>query len=214
MSNKKIVVIDYGLGNLNSVLRAVEVCGVGNVILSSCADDVHNADSLIIPGVGAFEDGMRGLDDRNLVEPIQQYAKSGRPLMGICLGMQMLATYSSEYGSHTGLNIIPGVVEQLPNVGVCGEIRKSPEIGWRKLHNVNGCENAIFENVDHEKFVYFVHSFEFKPYSSNDLVSYYDAGGYKVAAIIQKGSVYGCQFHPEKSGSIGLSLLRNFLFKN
>ena len=133
MNNLKITIIDYGVGNLYSVKRALEVCGGSNICISSNASDILDADRVILPGVGAFGDGMLGLKKHNLIEPILNYAASGKPLLGICLGMQLLSSSSTEFGTHKGLDLITGQVVPIPSFTVDNQPQKIPFIGWSTL---------------------------------------------------------------------------------
>ena len=128
----QVTVIDYGVGNLFSVTKALERVGA-EVVLSAAAADIANAQRLVLPGVGAFADGMRGLAERGLIEPIKTFAASGRPFLGICLGMQMMLDSSEEFGNHQGLGLIPGRVVAVPSVGSSGQAHKIPHIGWAAL---------------------------------------------------------------------------------
>jgi glutamine amidotransferase len=213
MKHEKIVVVDYGLGNLYSVQRALEHCGATNVCVSSAIDDVISADKLILPGVGAFEDGIRGLNNLGLTEPIKSHARQNKPILGICLGMQLLATTSNEFGSHHGLNLIPGKVIPIPTECTTGIRRKVPFIGWASLSVLgrNGTTNPVLDELGKEQSVYLVHSYYFSPDQDADLVATYDYQGIKVTAAIRSNKIYGFQFHPEKSGVVGLGLLRAFL---
>lgn len=213
MKNQKVVVIDYGLGNIYSVVRALEVCGATNVCVSSKAEDVESADKLILPGVGAFANGMQGLRDRELVEPILRFAKSGRPLLGICLGMQMLASTSEEFGQQDGLNLIPGQVRAIPHFAIDGTKLKIPHIGWRQLEKAFLTEwtGSILSYTKPGNSVYLVHSYMVELTDSSDLLSYSMYGGHQITTVIRRGSIYGCQFHPEKSGPEGLKILKTFL---
>lgn len=213
MTGGKVTVIDYGVGNLYSVQRALDYCGAKSVVVSGSPEDVLDAERLILPGVGAFSDGMAGLKQRGLIEPILRYAASGMPLMGICLGMQMLASQSEEFGRHEGLGLIPGRVVPIPQFRADGSVRKIPVIGWFDL---------VSRNRDYEKSsisgddlsggaVYLVHSFYFQTESDSDLVSSYDCEGVPIPAIVRRENVIGMQFHPEKSGEVGLRMIRTFL---
>ncbi len=216
MKPTKIVVIDYGLGNLYSVKRALEVCGAVNVCVSDSATDIANADRVVLPGVGAFADGMRGLTERKLIEPIRYYAESGRPLLGICLGMQMLTTSSEEFGNHEGLNLIPGYVRAIPNYATDGSALKIPHIGWCPLvkPELINWDYTILSMTPELSSVYMVHSYAVETEHPTHQLSYCVYGGHKISTIIKSNSVYGCQFHPEKSGRIGLNILSNFLNHN
>lgn len=212
MSNK-VSVIDYGVGNLFSVSRALEACGAEPALIDT-PDAVIDADILILPGVGAFADGMAGLQERNLVEPIKVYAKSGRPMLGICLGMQMLLETNYEFGTHQGLGLIPGSVEAIPPVGADGKPHKIPHIGWNNLLKPPKAENweeTILAGIPTGSRMYFVHSFTAHPADEAHRLADCDYNGQRVSAVIKSGNIYGTQFHPEKSGPLGLQILRNFI---
>lgn len=213
MIGKKVVVVDYGLGNLYSVQRALEHCGVVKVCVSSSVDDISSADSLILPGVGAFEDGIRGLKELGLIEPIIQHALENKPLLGICLGMQLLATASEEFGYHSGLDLIKGSVVPIPINSENGAQRKVPFIGWSVLKKTEQARenNCILSAIDAEMAVYLVHSYCFMPDQADNLLATYNFQGAQITAAIKSNNTYGFQFHPEKSGEVGLSLLKAFL---
>ncbi|NBD28335.1 imidazole glycerol phosphate synthase subunit HisH [Paenibacillus glycinis] len=195
-----IAIIDYGMGNLHSVSKAVERLGYEPVVTAD-AQEIMEADGAILPGVGAFGDAMQNLRNTGLDEVTRYYASSGKPLLGICLGMQLLFSESEEYGPHKGLNLLPGTVIRFK-----GDF-KVPHMGWNKLDFRQ--ENALFEGLE-PGHVYFVHSFHAKPGRESDLLATTDYNG-QVTAIVGSGNVYGMQFHPEKSSDLGMSLLRNFL---
>ncbi|HDZ81392.1 MAG TPA: imidazole glycerol phosphate synthase subunit HisH [Roseobacter sp.] len=208
----KVTIIDYGMGNLFSVQRAVEICGVTNITLGTTPDDIIGADCLILPGVGAFKDGMQGLKAAGLVEPIKAYSGSGKPLLGICLGAQMLATTGEEFGTHEGLDLISGRVTKIP--AQAGEFtQKLPFIGWTPLSapRTNGFADTALQRLNSEESVYLVHSFHLEVADSADLLATYDYGGVPVTAAIQRKNVTGMQFHPEKSSVVGLRILSDFL---
>ncbi|WP_010500398.1 imidazole glycerol phosphate synthase subunit HisH [Paenibacillus elgii] len=195
-----IAIIDYGMGNLHSVASAVERLGYRGVIVSD-EQEMLQAEGAILPGVGAFGDAMDHLRESKLDAAVKRYAESGRPLLGICLGMQLLFTRSEEHGLHEGLNLLPGDV-----VRFRGDY-KVPHMGWNKLEFRQA--SPLFEEVE-EGHVYFVHSFHVKPEQPGDLLAvtdYYQ----QVTAIVGRNNVFGMQFHPEKSGSVGMKLLGNFL---
>lgn len=213
MKKEKVVVVDYGLGNLFSVQRALEHCGASNVCISSSIDDIIGADRLILPGVGAFEDGSRGLKNLGLIESIKSHAIDKKPLLGICLGMQLLATTSQEFGSHVGLNLIPGNVLPISAENPEGARRKVPFIGWAKLttsEKINS-EDIVANELSKNLSVYLVHSYYFTPDNAENIVATYDYQGGEITAAVRLGNIYGFQFHPEKSGEVGLGLLRAFL---
>jgi glutamine amidotransferase len=208
----QVTIIDYGIGNLFSVGRAFEVCGA-DVIFASDPKQIASARHLVLPGVGSFESGMVGLHERNLVESIREHASQGKPLMGICLGMQMFATVSEEFGEHKGLDLIPGRVCALPHTTVEGEAQKIPRIGWAGLHKdagVEWCETALAEIQEGDRF-YLVHSFAVHADDPTHQLAFSHFGGHSVCTVIRRGALIGCQFHPEKSGSVGLKVLSAFL---
>lgn len=205
---KTVTILDYGIGNILSVSRAFEHCGA-RVITATDPKEVLNAEKLVLPGVGAFEDGMKGLQSAKLVEPLREYVKSGKPLLGICLGMQMLFDSSEEFGTHEGLGLIPGQVKAISETNTQGISHKIPHIGWNALFSSK--QNVLCAGLGDNARVYFVHSFVAKPTNENNLLAYCDYNGLKLAAIVGSGNVYGCQFHPEKSGPVGLQIIKNFL---
>ncbi len=209
---KKVAIVDYGLGNILSVTRAVEYCGAKAVLVSS-PQEVSNAGHLILPGVGAFADGMRGLEEARLNEALLEHAALGRPLLGICLGMQMLLSGSYEFGWHKGLGLIPGSV--LPIEPGSADLRfKIPQIGWNELHLPVGRKSwhgTCLESVSAGDCVYFVHSFTAVPDDPSDRLADSHYGTGIVSAAIARDSVVGVQFHPEKSGRVGLRVLEQFL---
>ena len=207
-----VTVIDYGIGNLYSVSRALEHVG-GDVVLSADPLVIENSARLILPGVGAFEDGMRGLRDRGLVDPIRRYAATGRPLLGICLGMQMLATASEEFGRHEGLDLIAGNVVPVPRTTAAGERHKIPHIGWSALSPSAGVEwqDTFLEDTLPGTPAYLVHSFHMIPDDPAHLLADCIYGDHRLTAAVRAGKVFGAQFHPEKSGAAGLQMLAAFL---
>lgn len=211
MSNT-VTLIDYGLGNLLSVARAFEHCGA-NVVLSHDPSEIEHAERLVLPGVGAFADGMHELRERGLVDPIRRYAEVGRPLLGICLGMQMLVTTSEEFGEHQGLDLIPGRARAIPQVATNGAALKIPHIGWSALQRPEHADwqGSLLVDTASGSSVYLVHSYAVETDDQSHLLSYCNYGGHRIAATIQRGAVVGCQFHPEKSGPEGLRMLAAFM---
>lgn len=207
-----VTIVDYGIGNILSVQRALEYCG-GNVVLANKPSEVLNADYLVLPGVGAFRDGMAGLTKNGLDEAVLQYAQSGRPMLGICLGMQMLASRSLEFGEHEGLGIIPGDVVTIPKLTAAGQSHKIPYIGWAPLAETRSAsfEDTPLKSIAPGEYVYLVHSFHVKPRNPADRIAYYDYDGVQVTAAIRYGNIFGFQFHPEKSGPVGLRIIASFL---
>ncbi|MBF0231438.1 MAG: imidazole glycerol phosphate synthase subunit HisH [Desulfamplus sp.] len=210
---KEVVVIDYGMGNLKSVQRGLEKVGA-TVNLSSDPDIIANAGRLVLPGVGAFEDGMKGLEIKGHIGAIHEFVQKGNPFLGICLGMQMLLDESEEYGLHRGLGIIPGSVKAIP-VSESGKfLRKIPHIGWNALKlNVSRADwnNTCLQDIEDGDFFYFVHSFMAVPNNSDHLVAQCIYEKLLVTAAITMDNVTGVQFHPEKSGLSGLKLLKRFV---
>ena len=208
----KVVVIDYGMSNLKSVQRAIEKVGA-KPILSSSYSEIVNADRLILPGVGAFESGMSGLENAGLTEAIYDFVKTGNPLLGICLGMQMLLDYSEENGIHNGLGLISGKVVKIPAGDNNEYSRKIPHIGWAELlkpKNINWKDSCL-ENTNSESYFYFVHSFMAHTEEKEHVLAHCNDEGLLVNAVIKKDNVTGLQFHPEKSGETGLRLLSQFM---
>ncbi|MCS7459241.1 imidazole glycerol phosphate synthase subunit HisH [Paenibacillus doosanensis] len=194
-----IAIIDYGMGNLHSVSKAVERLGVEAVVTSD-EERIMAASGAILPGVGAFGDAMEHLRESKLDGAVVRYAETGKPLLGICLGMQLLFTRSEEHGSHEGLNLLPGEVIRFSGG------YKVPHMGWNRLQFRQ--PSPLLDGVE-EGHVYFVHSYHVKPEQPSDLLAttdYYQ----QVTAIVGRDNIYGMQFHPEKSGSIGMKLLSNF----
>ena len=194
-----IAIVDYGAGNLMSVHNTLDYLGYENKIAAS-ADVIENAAGVILPGVGAFPDAMAALTDSGLTEAVLKAAKE-KPFLGICLGMQMLFEESDEVRPCKGLGLLPGRIERIETS------LKLPQIGWNALDILR--PNAMTEGLENGSYVYFVHSFMAKPSDENDLAAVTDYGT-RVPAMVARGNLFGCQFHPEKSGEVGLQMLRNF----
>lgn len=198
-----LAIIDYGVGNLFSLASSLSYIGVESVI-SSDPEVLRRADRLILPGVGAFGDAAKKLRDTGLDTVVREEAAKGKPLMGICLGMQLLFEKSYEYGEHDGLGLLPGEV-----VGMKGRLSDElmiPHIGWNALELKSS--SPLFKYIKNGDHVYFVHSF-FVPEDNESTVATAEYG-LSLTATVQKNNVCGCQFHPEKSGEVGLSILRAF----
>ena len=210
--SQRVTIVDYGSGNLLSVQRALEHCGA-TVHAAHDAEGILAADRLLLPGVGAFADGMAGLRERGLVEPIQRFAASGRPVLGICLGMQMLADSSEEFGTHAGLGLIPGQVLRVSAVDTEGVPHKIPHIGWADLHpwQPGAWHGTLLDSLPDGSAMYLVHSYHFLPAKRAHGVAVCMYGGHRITAVVAAGNVTGCQFHPEKSGPAGLALLAQFV---
>lgn len=209
----KVTVVDYGVGNLFSVQRALQHVGAENVVLSDSPADIEDADRLVLPGVGAFADGMRGIEERGLREPIVRFAASGKPLLGICLGMQMLASESEEFGVHRGLDLIPGRVRHLSTLPGWNPAAKVPNIGWRGIAPPagQGWERTSLQGLEPGHTVYLVHSYGFVPEDPQHILAVCRYGGATIAAGVHRGNITGFQFHPEKSGPVTLDILTRFL---
>lgn len=212
MGRPEITVIDFGVGNLLSVQRALEHCGA-SVVTSSDPERVHAASKLVLPGVGAFANAMEALERLGLVEPIRTAAVTGVPLLGICLGMQLLLDESEEFGLTPGLGLIPGRVVAIPNRTTDLEGQKIPHIGWNRLVPAGGADwsGTILADVRPQSAVYFVHSFMAEPSDPAHRLADCLYGGHRVAATLAAGNISACQFHPEKSGEFGLAILRRFI---
>lgn len=198
-----IAIIDYGVGNLFSLRSSFDKIGAETVVTSD-PDTIRAADKILLPGVGAFEDARRKLSESGLDKIVIEEAKAGKPLMGICLGMQLLFERSFEYGEHEGLGLLRGSV-----IGMDGTIPKElkiPQIGWNSLHIC--AEHPIFKYVQEGDFVYFVHSY-YATGCDDSLLATTEYGK-ELTAAVASGNVCGAQFHPEKSGDVGLSILRAF----
>jgi glutamine amidotransferase len=204
-----IAIIDYGVGNVKSIRNAFEN-QEAEVILTRERETILKADGLVLPGVGAFSHGMDNLNKYGLVEIIKDFVKTGKPLLGICLGMQMLLEESEEFGITKGIGLIKGKVIKLP---VEQSINlKLPHISWNEIlpKSINW-QDTILDNIEENTEVYFVHTFIAKPDNENEILSitkYYDE---EFCSSIKKGNIYGCQFHPEKSSKKGLSIIKNFI---
>lgn len=197
-----IAVVDYGVGNLFSLVSSLRFLGLGCIVTKN-REDLNKADRIILPGVGAFGDAMGKLEENGLAETLKELAQE-KPLLGICLGMQLLFEKSFEFGEHEGLGLIPGSV--VPLADDINPSLKVPHMGWNRLEIVR--DDPIFRYFDNDEWVYYVHSYHAKCRPENILgVSEY---GVAVTGLVRSGSVYGSQFHPEKSGNAGLRLLKAF----
>lgn len=198
-----ITIIDYGMGNLKSVYNALKKVNF-DCQISSEVTDIEMADKLILPGVGVFKDAMDNLQNLDLILPIRKKVNDGCPLLGICLGMQMLFEEGYECELRKGLGFIGGKIKLMNSK----ENLKIPHIGWNRLEFNR--ENKILNNINKESFVYYVHSFMATEMIDENLIAYSKYGDINIPGIVNKGNVYGMQFHPEKSGEVGLKILKNF----
>ena len=198
-----ITIIDYGMGNLKSVYNALKKVNF-DCQISSEVTDIEMADKLILPGVGAFKDAMDNLQNLDLILPIRKKVNDGCPLLGICLGMQMLFDEGYECELRKGLGYIEGKIKLMNSK----ENLKIPHIGWNRLEFNR--ENKILNNINKESFVYYVHSFMATEMIDENLIAYSKYGDINIPGIVNKGNVYGMKFNPEKSGEVGLKILKNF----
>jgi imidazole glycerol-phosphate synthase subunit HisH len=207
-----VVVVDYGIGNLKSIQRGLGQVGA-NVIISSNYSDIAKASHLVLPGVGAFDTGMSGLKSACLIDSINDFVRTGKQLLGICLGMQMLLEQSEEHGVHKGLGLISGCVKKIPENSDEAFIRKIPHIGWTEVQQPENQEwyGSCLEDIKKGEYFYFVHSFMAVPEKRDHLLALCEDEGLLVTAAVKRDNVTGLQFHPEKSGEAGLKVLSKFV---
>lgn len=213
MSKPEVTVIDYGVGNLLSVQRGLEHCGA-KVTLTADSKQILAARRVVLPGVGAFGNAMQALERLGLVAVIQELAHRKTPLLGICLGMQLLLDESEEFGHTSGLGLIPGRVMHVPTQTLLGDKQKIPYIGWNALQPSDSSTDwngTILQDIEIDEAVYFVHSFMAVPTNPAHRIAECVSGGHKISAAIGHDQITGCQFHPEKSGEVGLKILRRFI---
>lgn len=204
----RVVIVDYGMGNVFSVARALQFCGHTTELTANDAS-IQSADAVILPGVGAIGAAMLELKQRGLDASLCRFAERERPLLGICLGMQALATMSEEFGTHACLNLIPG---QIKKIQPEHDGMKVPNIGWYGMHGspVQGWQGTRFDGLAENAETYFVHSYQFIPDNAADAIACYRWGNQSITAAVQRNNILGTQFHPEKSGPVGLKLLEHF----
>jgi glutamine amidotransferase len=205
-----VVIVDYGVGNLFSVAGAVRAVGIENPVISSDPVDIAAADRVILPGVGAFGDGMENLLERGLVSVMQDRAAANHPILGICLGMQLLMEESDEFGTHQGLGVIRGSVTRFatqPNM-------KVPLVGWEPIVEPRWrtwtC--SVLAKLETRTHMYFVHSYYVKPSDTKNVLATTRFGGFEFCSVVNEGNTTGVQFHPERSGEDGIQVYRNFMF--
>ena len=210
MFNKKITIIDYGCGNILNLARAIKFLGC-EVEVTHDEKKIVNSSHVILPGVGAFENAIKQLEKYNLRNTILEYTKLNKPLLGICLGMQILLTISYEFGIHKGLGLIEGEVIKIPNKK--NKEIKIPHIGWNEIYPNKGkkeWKNKILKDSLIGKSFYFVHSFICLTKNSDLTIAVCDYSDISIPAVVSIGNIFGCQFHPEKSADSGLAFLKNF----
>lgn len=196
-----IAIIDYDAGNIKSVEKALISLGQ-ECLVTRDRDAIMSADKVILPGVGSFEDAMKHLEEYGLVSIIKEFVATGKPFMGICLGLQLIFDSSEESPGVKGLSLLPGKIVRIPD----GEGLKIPHIGWNSIKVAPG---KLFEGIDDEAYVYFVHSYYLKAENESDVAAT-TTYGVNIHAAVEHGNIYATQFHPEKSSSVGLKILQNF----
>jgi glutamine amidotransferase len=203
-----VTIVDYGIGNVRSILNAFDKVGI-TAVLSRDKEIILNSDGVVLPGVGAFSHGMSNLHEYELVDVLKEYAKTKKPLLGICLGMQMLLDESEEFGETEGIGLISGKVVQL----IARQERddKLPHVSWSEIEQKsNSWEGTILKNVPSKSDMYFVHSYVVVPNDEQHILATTKYSDDEFCSVIKKDNIYGCQFHPEKSATMGLQIIENF----
>jgi glutamine amidotransferase len=211
--NGQTHILDYGSGNIYSIVNALKYCGTEPLLISD-PEAVPGCSHLIIPGVGAFHECMNKLKDRGLIEPIMDSVKRGNFILGICVGLQMLFEEGEEFGLHPGLSLIKGRVERIPECDQDGTCRKVPFVGWSPVvpsRDEKDWHGTIMENTPAGQACYFTHSYRGMPVNDEDRLVDTFYGQTRVCAAVRRDNLYGCQFHPERSGAAGLAILSNFI---
>ncbi len=210
--SRKVALMDYGAGNLLNVRHALEHLGA-DVELVNRPEQICAAKRLVLPGVGAFAKAIQQLEQRQMVTPLQEFAASGRPFLGICLGMQLMLDESDEFGTTAGLGIISGRVEAIPPTSTDGEPLNVPHVGWSAIYPSTDAtwSGTPLETTSPGEDFYFVHSLVARPQQRSAIVAECCYGGHRLTAAIASGNCFGCQFHPEKSAAAGLKIIEHFL---
>ncbi|RYZ05807.1 MAG: imidazole glycerol phosphate synthase subunit HisH [Comamonadaceae bacterium] len=206
-----VTVIDYGIGNLLNVLRALEHCGASIQVVDRATPEIACAGRLVLPGVGAFGDGMAELRARGLDDAVRRHAQAGRPFLGICVGLQMMFDTGEEMGEHQGLGLLAGRVQAVPAADSAGVPQRIPHIGWRPLEPAAPWDGTILDGVAPGERAYFVHSYAAVPADPSARLAEVDYGGHRLCAAVHQDNLSGCQFHPERSAHAGLAMLQRFL---
>ena len=206
IARPRVGVVDYGSGNLLSVRHALERCGAEVELLTE-PGQVLAADRVVLPGVGAYPAAMRRLSEAGLDAALINYSRSGRPLLGICLGMQLLAEVGEEFATTSGLGLIPGKVERMPSTDPQGRPTRVPFAGWAEARGTVSTGVVVPPDAHY----YFVHSYRFVPSDPSHVLSSYHFNGHGIVAAVGQGATVGVQFHPERSGPAGLAMLRTFV---
>lgn len=214
MSKKeKVEIIDYQLGNLYSVKQACDTVGM-NAKLTSKKEDILNASALILPGVGAFIEAMNNLNNLDLIDAIKYKVDNGTPIFGICLGLQLLFSKSEEFGSGSGLKLIPGVIKKFPHK-INNKKIKVPHISWNQVYKLkNLWADTPLHSLKNYDFMYFIHSYYVKPQSDDCILTNTNYDGVKFCSSVLQNNIFATQFHPEKSGDKGILIYKNWALKN
>lgn len=214
MSHRQVTVIDYGIGNLLNVVRALEHCGAIVRVANQATQVSVLPDRLVLPGVGSFADAMAELRTRGFDDLVKRYGETGRPFLGICVGAQLLFEVGEEHGEHAGLALIPGRVQPVPAVDPAGRPLRVPHIGWSGLvlpAARTTWDGSILASAQTGEAVYFVHSYAPVPANEEHRLADTDYHGVRICAAVARDQIYGCQFHPERSAASGLGMLSAFL---
>lgn len=212
MFSPRVAIVDTGVGNLFSISRALEYVGALPLVTSS-PDELQRADRVVIPGVGSFASTMATLEATGLAAALRDFSSMDRPILGICLGMQLFMTEGCEDGDANGLGLLAGEVLPLPRQTTKGELLRIPHIGWSRVSVRDRSTFDIWTSASVSSMdVYFAHSYSVQPMSADAVVGYFTYGGHVLAGVIRHRNLWGVQFHPERSGPTGLSVLRRFVF--
>ena len=208
--SKRVFIVECEVGNLFSISQALQYWGAETVITRDRAE-IEKADRLLLPGVGSFGDAMAEISHNGLTDTLLSFVETGRPLLGICVGMQLLMERGTEYGTRAGLGLFVGEVTPIPDCGHDGEPIRLPHIGWQGLTATSSWETTILDGIDDGSAVYFAHSYRAELAHQSATLAQANVGSVPISAVIQNENVAGCQFHPEKSGTVGLKIMKNFI---
>lgn len=213
IASPKVAIADYGCGNLFSIQRALQKIG-SPFLITKNPEEILTADKLILPGVGSFKDSIENIRSFGLFDALIEFAKKGKPVLGICLGMQLFMDDSFEFGHHAGLGLIPGIVRKLSEFRQGESFLKVPHIGWNTIDftDADDSSRVLLSGISGRVFMYFIHSFCVINSLEENCLATTEYGNNKFCSIIRKSNILGVQFHPEISGEIGLTFLRNFIF--